>query len=197
MPDNTLPTGSQPSNESLPDVDQLTTWALMIYPHVDEDAYGRVVAAVKLALVVREEAALQLEKLRKPAQQKKAELQWGLEHFHHKTLIDPQDPHDQSTALGYLLVKHNFAPYKSTAALKEALVGHGVTIQNDIQVVTDVRTGETIKLGETVLESDLDRFIENLRAQKATAQRARDRKKRNRTNKNHSPENHNRSAENV
>jgi hypothetical protein len=169
----------------------------MVYPHVDGDAYGRVVTAVKLALVVREEAGLQLEKLRKSAQQKDAELKRSLEQFYHKTLIDPQDPHDQSTALGYLREKHNFAAYKSAVALKEALVDHGIRIQNATKVVADVRTGETIELGESVLESDLDRFVKNLRAQKATAQRARDRRKRNSGNKNHSPESSNHSPENA
>jgi hypothetical protein len=173
MPDNPNSADSQSPSKALPDLDQLTTWILQALPYVrpqfpnDHTYRGHVMAALQLIETARDEGARWLDKMSKPAQQKAAEHQWSLEHSPYKTLMDPRDPKDRSTARGYLLDKHQFDPYHSEATLRAALTEYGIPIKSDTKVIKDIITGEQINLGDTVLESDLDRFVQELRAKEA------------------------------
>jgi hypothetical protein len=171
MPNNSNSADSQ--SWSLPDFNQMVTWTLMRLPPERpraDDARSVIIDVQKNILLVIEETARMYERLQKPAQQKAAELQWSLENSPYKTLINPKDPKDRSTARGYLLAEHNFDHYNSEATLRAALTKYGIPIRSDTEVIKDIRTGERINLGDTVLESDLDRFIQEFRAKK-TAQK--------------------------
>jgi hypothetical protein len=170
---NSLPPENKPSNspaESDSVIYELSKLTFMALPYVQgTDLQYRIVNAVKMARFVWAE----VERQCRTPERKYKDLQFGLEHFHHKTLVDPQDPNDTSTALGYLRRAHNLTRYKTADGLREALLKHGIPIQAKVSFVTDAISGESIMLGENVIQSDLDRFVKLLRAERSADQQAR------------------------
>jgi hypothetical protein len=161
MDDNITPNGPQ-----LPDLDQLTTWILSVLPYTDSqlgsrpiDWRTRVIQALKIVLIAREEAALELKKMLKPHQQKAAELDRALEQSSFKTFTKSKDANDLKTALGYVQVKWNFKKYKTPEALHKAVLDAGITTKAETVVRPDIRARTSINLGETVSTAELDRFV--------------------------------------
>jgi hypothetical protein len=157
----------------LSESDQITAWAISVWPHTDprQDERSRAIQAVRIALLVREETAIELKKRQKPEAQQKAELKWALGHFHCKTFAKSDDERDQTTALGYLLVKYDFRKYKTPAKLRDALLAAGIATNPKTTVKPDVRSTIPIDLGETVSTSDLDRFVALNRSKDAERKR--------------------------
>lgn len=131
--------------------------AIHTYQYVPGDVYGdRVVDAVRLALAIRLEAHLQLCNLRLSPEQAQAAAQAQRQHHWFKRLVDPEDPADQTTALGYLYVK-NFRQYKTSERLREALITNGAAIMKDIRI------GGINTNPEMVSCRDLDNLVEAMR----------------------------------
>ncbi len=159
----------------LPSHDQLVSWGISLLPFTRQgDFRTRIIEALEKALpIVREEAAKTRRRLQASPEQRIAQVNQALETFYYKTLIDPDDPNDQRTAPGYLRVRHEFTRYsKNVASLKQALQDNGIPIHPKTSVISCIRSMESVPLPESVLQSDLDKFVEQIREKEAARQRA-------------------------
>jgi hypothetical protein len=172
MYDNTPPLNEQ--TPELPSHEQLITRITALLPFTRPANFrSRVVEAIySLLPIVKEEAALALERRSTSPEEHAAQIRHILEHYYYKSLVQSTDPNDESTSLGYLRVKHGFTHYKTNPPLRQALLNHGIPIQPPLTVRLDLRTKETIDLPESVLTKDLDRFVQLFREKETTRQRA-------------------------
>jgi hypothetical protein len=136
MPDSIDSAETQSDEDSnLPSVEQLAHLAAILYWNVPGDFYGdRPIDAVELAWVLWEESYKRRKRALMTPEQIAATARQQRQHYWYKDLIEPTDPTDQTTALGYLWAQ-NFNGYKTLPRLVEALEA------NDAAIIKDLRIG--------------------------------------------------------
>ena len=161
----------------VPDLDRIVDLIFQALPYVrqqhpsDHSYRGLMVAATQFIETAYEEGAHYLARKNKPVIQKTAELKHYFASHWEKTMTDPEDPLDRSTALGYLLAVHRIDKPKTAEKLREALVANGIPINPNTIVMIDIRTQETVNLGDTVRVDDLDRYAHSIQEKEAQRQR--------------------------
>jgi hypothetical protein len=151
---------STPPTEPLPSPSELTTWTWMAYPHAKGNSpQDQILNAQAMALFAWKEA---LKRCR-TQEQIERDLQFGLEHFHHITLVE---------ALSYLHSK-GFSKYKTVDGLRKGLLERGIPIHDKTSAIADIITGESITMGENIMKPNLKKFMDLLRAEKRSDQRDR------------------------